>query len=151
MRNGRRRSPDDHRGSADDADRLLRGLPRPDHDPALRAVLAGIPRYPAHRTAARARAATAGLAVLLRVRLPERPPSDRLREAVDVTHLLPAQWRIGCPDCGRPLTLPTQRHAECEERRRWDARAWTACNRCGGVNGRHATTCRTRIHEGVTR
>lgn len=65
--------------------------------------------------------------------------------------LMPAEWVRRCPDCGRRLTLPTERHVECEEVRRWTALSWTACNACGFLNGRHDNNCPTRRSEGDNR
>jgi len=55
--------------------------------------------------------------------------------------LKPAEWLRACPDCGGPLYMPADRHTSCQERRHLARTAWTACNRCGGLNGRHAATC----------
>ena len=54
--------------------------------------------------------------------------------------LKPTEWVTSCPDCGRRLTLPMERHADCDEVRRWSKRSWSPCNRCGGLN-RHTPDC----------
>jgi hypothetical protein len=58
-----------------------------------------------------------------------------------MTRLMPAQWLRPCPDCGRPLSVPADRHHACQQARRLVRAAWTYCPECGALNGRHVTTC----------
>ena len=47
-----------------------------------------------------------------------------------------------CDGCGVATLRPLLRWCpDCYATRRSDPPAWSACNRCGGLNGRHAITC----------
>jgi len=61
-----------------------------------------------------------------------------------MTRLMPAQWLRPCPDCGRPLSVPADRHPGCQEARRVARAAWTYCPDCGGLSGRHQPNCISR-------